>query len=43
MIFNKENDMILEFFICGTNELNSHREIKELWVVIYEKDEEKRK
>ncbi|HBL77726.1 MAG: hypothetical protein A2W90_02535 [Bacteroidetes bacterium GWF2_42_66] len=43
MTFNKENDMILEFFVCGTNELNPHREIKELGVVIYEKDEEKRK
>lgn len=43
MTFNKANDMILEFFVCGTNELNPHREIKELGVVIYEKDTEKRK
>ena len=43
MAFNKADDMILEFFVCGTNELNPHREIKELGVIIYEKDEEKRK
>jgi len=43
MTFNKANDMILEFFVCGTNELNPHREIKELGVVIYEKDIKKRK
>jgi len=43
MTFNKENDMILEFFVCGTNELNPYREIKELGVVIYEKEVEKRK
>lgn len=43
MIFNNGNDMILEFFVCGTNEINPHRELKELGVVIYEKDEEKRK
>ena len=43
MTFNKGNDMILEFFVCGTNELNPHRKIKELGIVIYEKDVEKRK
>jgi len=41
--FNKANDMLLEFFVCQTNELNPYRETRELGIVIYEKDEEKRK
>ena len=41
--FNKGNDMILEFFVCETNEINPYREIKELGIVLYEKDEAKRK
>lgn len=43
MIFNKGNEMILEFFVCQTNELNPHREVKELGIVLYEKDIEIRK
>ena len=43
MTFNKGDDMILEFFVCGTNELNPYRTIKELGVVLYEKDNELRK
>ena len=42
MTFNRGNDMILEFFVCQTNELNPHREIKELGIVLYEKDFEVR-
>ena len=30
MTFNKGDDMILEFFVCGTNELNPYREIKRI-------------
>ena len=41
--FNKANDMLLEFFVCKTNELNPNRKIRELGIVIYEKYEEKRK
>lgn len=43
MTLKEQDDMILEFFVCKTNELNPYREIKELGIVIYEKDEEKRK
>ena len=40
MTFNKGNDMILEFYVCKTNEINPHRETRELGVVLYEKDNE---
>ena len=40
--YNKGNDMLLEFFVCKTNELNPYREIRELGIVIYEKDDKKR-
>jgi hypothetical protein len=42
MTFNKGNDMLLEFFVCKTNEVDPYREVRELGIVIYEKDEEKR-
>lgn len=41
--FNRSNDMLLEFFVCKTNELSPYREVRELGIVIYEKDDEKRK
>ena len=43
MTLTEQDDMILEFFVCKTNELNPYREIKELGIVVYERDEEKRK
>jgi hypothetical protein len=42
MTFNKGNDMLLEFFVCKTNDIDPYREVRELGIVIYEKDEEKR-
>lgn len=36
MGLKQADDMILEFYVCKTNELNPHREIRELGVVIYE-------
>lgn len=42
MTSNRDSDMVLEFYICETNELNPYREIKELGVVLFEKDESKR-
>ena len=38
MAFGKGDDMILEFYICKTNEINPHRDIRELGIVVYEKD-----
>ena len=43
MTFNRGDDMVLEFYVCRTNELNPHREIRELGVIMYESTEEKRK
>ena len=43
MTLTEQDDMILEFFVCKTNDLNPYREIKELGIVIYERNEEKRK
>jgi hypothetical protein len=42
MTFNKGNDMLLEFFVCKTNDIDPYREVRELGIAIYEKDEEKR-
>lgn len=39
---SRDRDMVLEFYICETNELNPHREIKELGIVMYEKDDDVR-
>ena len=43
MGWNKGEDMILEFFVCKTNEINPNRDIRELGIVIYEGNDEKRK
>jgi hypothetical protein len=43
MCWNKGDDMILEFYVCTTNELNPYRDIKELGIVVYESNDEKRK
>ena len=38
MVWNKGDDMMLEFFVCKTNEINPNRDIRELGIVVYEKD-----
>ncbi len=38
MVWNKGDDMILEFYVCKTNDINPYRDIRELGIVIYEKD-----
>ena len=38
MVWNKGDDMILEFYVCKTNDINPYRDIRELGVVVYEKD-----
>lgn len=42
MVWNKGDDMTLEFYVCQTNELNPYREIRELGIVVYESEEKKR-
>jgi hypothetical protein len=43
MVWNRGENMILEFFVCKTNEINPNRDIRELGIVIYDSNEEKRK
>ena len=42
MAFSRGDDMILEFYVCETNELNPYREIKKLGICVYEKDKQRR-
>ena len=43
MTGNQERNLILEFYVCNTNELNPYREIKELGIVLYDENEDLRK
>lgn len=43
MAYKDSQSMVLEFFICETNEVEPERDTRELGVVIYEGDVEKRK
>lgn len=42
MVANEGSDMILEFFVCKTNEIKPYRDIRELGIVVYEKDKNAR-
>jgi hypothetical protein len=38
MFWNKGGNIQLDFYTCSTNELNPYREIKELGIVIFDKE-----
>ena len=41
MVYKDSHTMVIEFYICETNETYPHRDIKELGIVVYEGDDTK--